>query len=69
MHDPELVESALDLNMIGAVKACTPDKPGTICLELGKYGDLFTIRARQTGKPMTAQDVISVDHEVMIIVT
>ena len=63
------VESALDLNMIGAVTACTPDKPGTICLELGKYGDLFTIRARQTGKPMTAQDVISVDPEVMIIVT
>ena len=64
-----LVKSALDLNIIGGVAACAPAKPGTICLQLGKYGDLFTIRARQTGKPMTAEDVISVDHEVMIIVT
>ncbi|WP_309623892.1 hypothetical protein [Novosphingobium sp.] len=64
-----LVESALDMNMIGSVAACSPDKPGTICLQLGKYINLFTIRARQTGKPMTADDIISVDYESVIVVT
>ncbi len=64
-----LVASALDLNMIGGVAPCTPDKPDTICLELGKYVNLFTIRARQTGRPMQAEDIISVDYENTFVVT
>jgi hypothetical protein len=62
-------ESAIDLEMIGGVETCAADKPDTICVQLGKYGEQFTIRARQTGKPMTAQDIISVNYEIMIVVT
>lgn len=68
-HCKALVQSALDLEMIGAVETCGAAKPDTICLRLGKWSDLFTVHARKTGKPMTADDIISVDHEIVIVVT
>ena len=63
------VSYALDLNLIGAVATCAPDKPATVCLQLGEYGQIFTIRARKTGKQMQAADIVGVDYETQIIVT
>lgn len=61
------VEFSLNLDMIGGVESCAADKQDTICLQLGDYGHQFTIRARQTNKPMQAGDIISVDYEIFIV--
>jgi hypothetical protein len=59
----------LKLDAIGDVAECAPDKAGEICLQLGKWGILWTIRAKDTRARMQAADIVSVDYEMQIIVT
>lgn len=60
---------ALSLDSIDGVDRCEAKAPDQICLGLGRFGTLFTIQARKTGKPMQAADILSVDYEIQIIVT
>ncbi|MBA4160984.1 MAG: hypothetical protein C0515_02620 [Novosphingobium sp.] len=59
----------INLDDIGDVGYCEAEKPGEQCIVLGRYSSIFTIRARDTGQPMQAADISSVDFERMIIVT
>lgn len=62
-------EYGLNLDQLGGVERCKPEKPDEACWVLGKYGTLFTIHAAKTDKPMQAADIRSVDYEDQIIVT
>lgn len=59
----------LDLQTIGAVGECKADRAGEICITLGRWSYDLTIKARDTGKPMSAGDILSVDYQIVIIVT
>ncbi|MEQ1497893.1 MAG: hypothetical protein ABL914_04470 [Novosphingobium sp.] len=59
----------VSLDTIGEVEDCIPDSPDRVCVQMGHYGSIYTIQAHKTGKPMQAADIISVNHEIMIIVT
>ena len=65
----ERVLPTLTLEQLGGVQKCAADKPGELCLELGRYGFSLTIKARDTHAPMSGADIISVSYEEMIIVT
>lgn len=64
-----LFASAISLDMIEAVGECTSVKPDETCVTLGRFGKIFTIRARKTGEPMRAKDILAVSAEQVIIVT
>ncbi len=63
------MDYSIKLDDIEGVEYCKAEKAGEQCVVLGKYGSIFTIHARDTGKPMQAADITSVDFEQMIIVT
>ena len=63
------MDYSIKLDSIGEVQYCKTEQAGEQCIVLGKYGLIFTIRARDTGKPIEAADITSVDFEEMIIVT
>jgi hypothetical protein len=58
----------LTLENPGGISKCE-SAPGEICFGIGAYSDIYTIKARDTGKPIAVEDIISVDHEIAIIVT
>ncbi len=58
----------LGLDELGGVSSC-PAEPGLQCLEMGKYGDIFKIKAKMSGPYVKVEDVVSVDYEIAIIVT
>lgn len=60
---------AMTLNFIDGVEICKAERPGELCLVLGRFGTLFTIHARDSGQPMRAEDIRSADYEQQIIVT
>lgn len=63
------MDYSIKLDDIEGVQYCKAEKAGKQCVVLGKNGSIFTIHARDTGKPMQAADITSVDFEEMIIVT
>ena len=65
----EKVLPELTLENLGGVQKCVANKPGELCLQLGRYTYTLTIKARARSVPMTAADIISVDYEEQIIVT
>ena len=65
----EKILPTLTLEQLGGVRKCAASKPGELCLELGRYSYILTIKARDTHAPMTSADIISVSYEEMIIVT
>lgn len=68
-HCKTLVASAIKLDMIEAVGECATEKPDETCVTLGRFGMIFTIRARTTGSPMQPADIVAVTAEQVIVVT
>lgn len=62
-------KALLSLENIGAVNRCSPNGPNEICFVLGRWGPIWTIRAKNTHAPIKPEDIISVDYEEQIIVT
>lgn len=58
----------LTLDNLGGVARCKAPA-GELCYVIGKYADSYTIKARATNEPMKPEDIISVDYEIMIVVT